>query len=71
MEWSRVGWGAAVTRRAGLWPGGGTDSVSELQQLAHAVQTHRPRAAGACGFLRKLKTPMLISSLDFQMLATN
>lgn len=40
-EWSKMGWGAAVTRGTGAWPGGHTGSGPELQECACAVQTHR------------------------------
>ena len=44
MEWSKMGWGTAVTRgRVLAWTG----SSPELQEYACAVQTHRLGAAGA------------------------
>lgn len=48
MDWSRAGWGAVVTRRAGAWAGGGMCNIPGLQlhpRLCQAdTQTQR------CGF---------------------
>ena len=50
MEWSKMGWGTAVTwGRVLAWTG----SSPELPERARAVQTHRPGAAGACGCFKK------------------